>query len=157
MTGSTPGDAPSPATLQTRYSCRVEWGHCDPAGIVFYPVYFQWMDAATWAHLEAVGYGLQRLRAERRALPLVAANCDFTAPASQGEHCELVTRIVRFGTSSIRLEHQIQRTDGKRLATGTETRVWGRMTEGGMKAEPITQETRALFLRSGAEGDRGAG
>ena len=24
---------------------RVQWGDCDPAGIVFYPRYFEWFDA----------------------------------------------------------------------------------------------------------------
>ena len=26
---------------------RVQWGDCDPAGIVFYPRYFEWFDAGT--------------------------------------------------------------------------------------------------------------
>jgi len=26
---------------------RVQWGDCDPAGIVFYPRYFEWFDAST--------------------------------------------------------------------------------------------------------------
>ena len=26
---------------------RVQWGDCDPAGIVFYPRYFEWFDACT--------------------------------------------------------------------------------------------------------------
>ena len=27
----------------------IEWGDCDPAGIVFNPRYFEWFDAATAA------------------------------------------------------------------------------------------------------------
>ncbi|MGA7221735.1 MAG: acyl-CoA thioesterase, partial [Candidatus Acidiferrales bacterium] len=27
----------------------VEWGHCDPAGIVFYPQYLAWFDDCTTA------------------------------------------------------------------------------------------------------------
>ena len=26
---------------------RIEWGDCDPAGIVFFPNYSRWMDAAS--------------------------------------------------------------------------------------------------------------
>ena len=42
------------------FSCQVHWGDCDPAGIIFYPTYFRWMDAAAWALLESVGYDARR-------------------------------------------------------------------------------------------------
>ena len=28
--------------LINRRTIRIEWGDCDPAGIVFYPRYFEW-------------------------------------------------------------------------------------------------------------------
>lgn len=31
--------------LINRRTIRIEWGDCDPAGIVFYPRYFEWFDA----------------------------------------------------------------------------------------------------------------
>ena len=31
---------------------RIEWGDCDPAGIVYYPRYFAFFDASTSALLE---------------------------------------------------------------------------------------------------------
>ena len=34
------------------FPCQVHWGDCDPAGIIFYPTYFRWMDAATWAFMD---------------------------------------------------------------------------------------------------------
>ena len=33
----------------------IAWGDCDPAGIVFYPRYFAWFDAATAALFAAAG------------------------------------------------------------------------------------------------------
>src|SRR3954449_9774317 len=108
-----------------RYACRVEWGDCDPAGIIFYPTYFRWMDAATWAFVESVGYGPKRMREENLAMPLVSASCDFLAPAEQGDRCEVRSRILRFGGKSFALAHDIVRADGTALAKGGETRVWG--------------------------------
>ena len=32
---------------------RVEWAHCDPAGIIFNPHYYLWMDSGTHALLQA--------------------------------------------------------------------------------------------------------
>ena len=130
------------------FACRVHWGDCDPAGIIFYPTYFRWMDAATWAFMESVGYDAKRMRAEHLAMPLVAANCDFLAPAEQGDHCEVRSRILRFGGKSFALAHDIFRADGAALAKGGETRVWGRFSQGPgspMKGEQIPEPLKAMF------------
>lgn len=135
-------------SITARHACRVEWGDCDPAGIIFYPTYFRWMDAATWAFLESVGYDAKRMRAEHLAMPLVSAGCDFLFPAQQGDHCEVRSRIGRFGGKSFVVLHEIVRADGTALAKGTETRVWGRFSEGPgtpMKGEPISEALKAKF------------
>lgn len=128
-----------------RFQCEVQWGDCDPAGIIFYPTYFRWMDAATWAFLESVGYGPKRLRAESRAMPLLAAECQFLAPAGQGDRCEVRSRIERFGGKSFVVAHEVMRADGTLLARGSETRVWGKFVDGHgspLKGEPIPEELK---------------
>ena len=42
--------------LVNRRRVRIEWGDCDPAGIVFYPRYFAMFDASTHALFEAAGW-----------------------------------------------------------------------------------------------------
>lgn len=129
-------------------ACQVHWGDCDPAGIIFYPTYFRWMDAASWALMELVGYSAQRMRAEHIAMPLVSAECQFLAPAIHGDRCEVRSRITRFGGKSFAVAHDIVRTDGTALAKGGETRVWGRFAAGPgtpMKGETIPEELKALF------------
>ena len=42
----------------SRRRIRVDWGHCDPAGIVFYPNYFRWFDQCTSALFESAGLPL---------------------------------------------------------------------------------------------------
>src|SRR4051812_23891950 len=131
-----------------RYACRVEWGDCDPAGIIFYPTYFRWMDAAAWAFMDSVGYSAKRMRNEQLAMPLVSAQCDFLAPAEQGDRCEVRSRISRFGGKSFAITHEIVRLDGTALAKGGETRVWGRFANGPgtpMRGETISEEIKALF------------
>ena len=39
------------------------WGECDPAGIIFYPNYYRFMDEATWAMFAWAGYDPARMRA----------------------------------------------------------------------------------------------
>ena len=46
---------------------RVEFGHCDPAGIVWYPNFYEWFDAASHRLAERAGDGLHALRARLRA------------------------------------------------------------------------------------------
>jgi YbgC/YbaW family acyl-CoA thioester hydrolase len=131
-----------------RFACQVQWGDCDPAGIIFYPTYFRWMDAATWAFMDSVGYNAKRMRAEHLAMPLVSAQCDFVAPAEQGDRCEVRSRISRFGGKSFAVVHEIVRSDGTALANGAETRVWGRFMSGPgtpMRGETISEEIKALF------------
>ena len=130
------------------FPSQVHWGDCDPAGIIFYPTYFRWMDAATWAFVGTVGYGPKRMRAEHRAMPLVSAECQFLAPAEHGDRCEVRSRIARFGGKSFIVAHEVVRVDGTALAKGTETRVWGRYIGGPgtpMKGETILEVIKALF------------
>ena len=135
-------------SIESRFACQVQWGDCDPAGIIFYPTYFRWMDAATWTFFESVGYHAKRMRAEHLALPLVAADCRFLAPAEQADRCEVRSRIERFGGKSFTVVHDIVRADGTPLAKGAETRVWGRYAAGPgtpLKGEAIPESLKALF------------
>jgi 4-hydroxybenzoyl-CoA thioesterase len=131
-----------------RFACQVHWGDCDPAGIIFYPTYFRWMDSATWAYFEDVGYDAKRMRAENLAMPLVSAQSEFLSPAMQGDRCEVRSRISRFGGKSFVITHDVVRADGTALAKGAETRVWGRFAAGPgtpMKGETIPDALKALF------------
>ena len=131
-----------------RFPCQVQWGDCDPAGIIFYPTYFRWMDAASWALFESVGYGPKWMRQEHMAMPLVSAECQFLAPAVHGDRCEVRSRIARFGGKSFVVEHDIVRSDDVALAKAKETRVWGRYVDGPgtpMKGQTISDEVKARF------------
>jgi 4-hydroxybenzoyl-CoA thioesterase len=131
-----------------RFACQVHWGDCDPAGIIFYPTYFRWMDAATWAFMDSVGYSAKRMRSEQLAMPLVSADCQFLAPAQQGDRCHVLSRIARFGGASFVVAHEVAGDNGTLFAKGSETRVWGRFTSGPgspLKGERIPESVKALF------------
>ncbi len=130
------------------FACQVHWGDCDPAGMIFYPTYFRWVDAASWALFETAGYGPQWMKREHIAMPLVCAQCEFLAPAVQGDRCEVRSRIARFGGKSFTVEHDIVRSDGTPVAKAQETRVWGRYVGGPgtpLKGETIPEEVKARF------------
>ena len=130
------------------FSVQLQWGDCDPAGIIFYPTYFRWFDAATWNMFAQAGYSAKRMRAEHRAMPLVAADCKFKHPAEQQDRAEVRSRILRWGGKSFVVGHDVVREDGILLAQGSETRVWGRYVEGPgtpLKGEEIDAALKALF------------
>lgn len=84
-------------------------------------------------------------------MPLVSAECQFLAPAGQGDRCEVRSRITRFGAKSFVVSHEVMRADGTLMARGNETRVWGRFVDGHgsqMKGEPIPEELKARFRAS---------
>jgi YbgC/YbaW family acyl-CoA thioester hydrolase len=135
-------------SIVARFACQVHWGDCDPAGIIFYPTYFKWMDSATWAFFAQVGYDPKRMKAEHLAMPLVAAQSEFLVPAEQGDRCEVVSRIARFGGKSFVVAHEVVRSDATVMARGQETRVWGRFANGPgtpLKGEAISEALKALF------------
>ncbi len=132
------------------FPVQLQWGECDPAGIIFYPTYFRWFDAATWNMFAQAGYHAKRMRAEHLAMPLVAADCQFRHPAEPQDRAEVRSRILRWGGKSFVVGHDVVREDGTLLAQGSETRVWGRYVEGPgspLKGEPIGEELKALFVK----------
>ncbi|HEX5094296.1 MAG TPA: acyl-CoA thioesterase [Burkholderiales bacterium] len=130
------------------FPAQVQWGDCDPAGIIFYPTYFRWMDAACWSMFAGVGYDAKRMRAEHLAMPLVSADCQFLYPAEQGDRCEVRSRILTFGGKSFLVGHEIWREDGMTLARGSEKRVWGKFENGPgtrMRGLEIPESLKARF------------
>lgn len=108
---------------------RVEWAHCDPAGIIFNPHYYIWMDAGTHAMINAAGFDLTgKLREDKlfRGFPLVASNMAFKRPLYFGDIALLSSRVEKFGNTSFVVSHEFrQGDDSSPVAIGNEVRVWG--------------------------------
>lgn len=125
------------------------WGECDPAGIIFYPNYYRWMDEATWALFAAAGYPAERMRAEHFSLPLVDSRCEFLSSPLFGDEIEIRSQVSKWGGSSFSLSHEFAiARDGRLLARGSESRVWCRYQAGPgspLKSVPIPNEVRAAL------------
>lgn len=128
---------------------KIEWAHCDPAGIVFNPRFFEFFDTATWALFEAaLGVKPQQMAEtfEILGIPLVDARANFTIPAKFGDTVEMHSFIGEFKRSSFDIRHQIF-VDGKLGIDGTETRVWAMLDPetGKLKTKPIPEAVMAKF------------
>ena len=108
---------------------RVEWAHCDPAGIIFNPHYYIWMDSGTHALITAAGFDLFAAAARDplfRGCPLVASNMEFRRPLYLGDVTLCSSRVEKFGNTSFVVVHEFRQGDiDTPVATGKEVRVWG--------------------------------
>jgi 4-hydroxybenzoyl-CoA thioesterase len=108
-----------------RRTVKIEWGDCDPAGIVFYPRYFAMFDASTHALFEAAGWSKQQMIREFDIVgcPMVDTRARFLIPSSFGDEIVTESGIVKFRNSSFDIEHKTFK--GESLAIEAwETRVW---------------------------------
>jgi 4-hydroxybenzoyl-CoA thioesterase len=123
---------------------RIEWGDCDPAGIVYYPRYFAMFDACTSALIERA-LGMTKhdyLRAyEFAGHPLVNARSRFIIPTRFGDDVTIESTVTEFRRSSFDISHRLHK-NGALAVEGFETRVWvqGDATNGTMKSAPIPQD-----------------
>ena len=112
-------------SLTYRRQMVIEWGHCDPAGIVFNSRFFEFFDSNTWFLLES-GLGVKADEIKNKLgiiFPLVGAQATFHKPAKFNDPIEVSSRVSEFRRSSFTVEHKI--TVGGELAVeGSETRVW---------------------------------
>lgn len=136
--------------LSNRRIIIVEWGHCDPAGIVFYPRYFEYFDASTAMLFAEAGLGKARLREKHNILgfPMVDTHAQFKLPSRYGDEVTIETVVTRVGNSSFDIHHTLLTADGHTGIECTETRVWVREEQGRLVPTPLPPEI-ATLLSSG--------
>ena len=134
----------TPLTIQ--HEITVEWGDCDPAGIVYYPAYFRWSDQATARLFLAAGLVRDNLSSGQwtEGPPLVKAECSFKRPSQPNEKLVVESHVSRFGNSSFTISHVFRDATGEIAAEGTETRIWARKDGDAraLKAVPIPDKVR---------------
>lgn len=120
----------------------IEWGHCDPAGIVFNSRFFEFFDRSAWLMCEALlGVPPHRLSTtfDIVGIPLVDAQANFIAPAKYGDLATMESRIVAVRRSSFHIEHKLF-IDGVLSVEGIEKRVWAARHP----ADPLRMKARAI-------------
>lgn len=129
----------------------VRFGHCDPAGIVFYPRYFEMLNALIedW-HTQGLGVDYAQLLGPRRVgLPTVRLDTEFQRISRMGDVLRQTIAIEKLGRSSLALRVVFEGRDGPRVrfaqvlvCTSLETH----------KSQPFPDDLRAALER--AVGDK---
>ena len=133
----------------TRHT-RIEWGDCDPAGIVYFPRYFALFDSCTTA-LFSQALGMSKYQFIRHyqfdGYPMVDTRARFLKPARYGDDVVIETKVTEFRRSSFDVQHRL--TLGGELAVECfDTRVWAEKHPDDpekIRAKPIPQEVIAKF------------
>ena len=88
-------------TFVFRWQMTVEFGHCDPAGMVSPKRLFEYFDTGTWSLFEAaLGVKRQDFIATFGILPLVDVRLDCRKTVRFGDAIEIASRIAEFRRSS---------------------------------------------------------
>jgi 4-hydroxybenzoyl-CoA thioesterase len=135
--------------FKNRRKIEITWGDCDPAGIVYFPRYFEMFDACTGALFEKAGLPKREMLKKYRivGIPLVDTRAKFIAPATFGDTVEVESRIADWGNSSFSVEHKIFKGEAL-IAEGFEKRVWTvrpAEEDGTLKSQPIPAEVKQRF------------
>ncbi len=123
----------------------IQFGDCDPAGIVYYPNYFRFCDNATAALISAaLGMHKRAWLAEfgSTGIPMVDTGAKFLKPNRYGDRIEIRSEITELGRASFSVTHTIMR-DGEVTVEAFEKRVWTVSdNEGGITSAPLPEKVR---------------
>lgn len=135
--------------LVNRRNQFIEWGDCDPAGIVYYPRYFVFFDNATVALFAAAGLPKHEMVKEFDMVgyPMVDTRARFHVPSRWGDTIVIESRIAEWRKSSFDIEHKVLKGETQAIEAW-ETRVWvGRHPDDPerIKSQPIPEAVKARF------------
>ena len=138
------------ANFVSQRAFTIEWGLCDPAGIVFNSRYFELFDEGTWVLFETV-LAVPRTKLfatfNIMGIPLVDARARFLVPVKFGDAVVMTSEVAEFRRSSFDAQHRLLKA-GQLAVDCLETRVWTfRDADGRMKGVPIPEEIRAKFVQ----------
>ena len=134
-------------TFTNTRQVRIAWGDCDPAGIIYYPRYFEIFDASTAMLFEAA-LKITKFQMFKTfdfaGWPLVRTHARFIKPTRFGDDVIVESKIT-FGRSSFEIEHRIT-LNGETYVECAEKRVWTvRNAEGQLKSHPVPQAVLERF------------
>ena len=129
-----------PAGAFTR-SVTICFSHCDAAGIVYFPHYFDMFNGVIedWYKAELKHDYAELVMGRRFGFPFVHIECDFKIPSMMGEVIDLTLLVERIGRSSLSIAIVCHRDGLLRLRARMVTVVMSLETR---KPVPMPEELR---------------
>ena len=135
--------------MQHEQTFDISFGDCDPAGIVFYPNAFRWMDGTFHALLRRFG-GHAALCQSLGAvgLGLVDASAKFLSPMRDGDRLILRASLSEWSRRSFTVDYE-GHCGGTRAFTGREVRCLFKPGERGITAGDLAPLRQRLEEHDG--------
>jgi 4-hydroxybenzoyl-CoA thioesterase len=133
----------------TTHTVDVQFGDCDPAGIVFFPNFSRWMDAASLSFFMQCGVPPWRVLEKTRGLvgtPLLEIHTKFIKSVTYGETITVHTQVEEWREKVFVQHHRVTRGD-ELICEGRETRVFVKRDaedRDRLRAIPVPDDIRAL-------------
>jgi len=138
--------------LTNKRTVLVEFGHCDPSGLVYNPNYFIWFDVSVHALLAHGGLGLKTMIAEYGVdgIPVVENKTRFLAPARWGDELLIETSVANLRRCAFDIQHRVFNA-GVMSVECTETRVCTAVDpqQGRIRARALPEKLVELFTERG--------
>ncbi len=119
---------------------QIEFNHCDPAGIVFYPRYFEMTNSVVENFFnDVVGRSFASMHRDAdNGVPTVSLAAEFVKPSRLGDKVVFSLEITKLGRSSAQVKIEAHMGEELRMRVNL-TLVW----IAAMKAAAWPQEMRA--------------
>jgi 4-hydroxybenzoyl-CoA thioesterase len=129
---------------------QIEFNHCDPAGIVFYPRYFEMVNSVVENFFaDVVGRSFAQMHnGAANGVPTVAIETSFQRPSRLGDKVLFSLKVEKIGGSSLQMLIEGRGPDGLRLTVritvawidGTRAAPWPREMRAALEAYRETQD-----------------
>lgn len=107
----------------------MEWGECDPAGIVFYPNIYRWFDTGSHRMMTAHGFGQAEMisRYGIVGFPLIETNAKFKKPMIWDEQVAVHSCVEKYSHKTFTVRHKVYSVGNSEMlcVDGYEIRIWG--------------------------------
>lgn len=133
----------------TLHNVTVQFGDCDPGGIVFFPNYCRWMDAASLMFFMQCGVKPWRILENERGIvgtPLLEINTKFHKTSTYGDALTVHTHVEEWRRAAFIQVHRVMRGDDL-VCEGREVRAFVRRDEHEherLRAIPVPEDIQAL-------------
>ena len=133
----------------TTYRVDVTFGDCDPAGIVFFPNFSRWMDAASLNFFMDCGLPPWRELVKTRGIvgtPLLEIHTKFIQAVTYGETITIATWIEEWRDKVFVQMHRVTRGDDL-ICEGREVRAFVRRDADNpdrLRAIPVPDDIKAM-------------
>jgi 4-hydroxybenzoyl-CoA thioesterase len=133
----------------TTHRVDVQFGDCDPAGIVFFPNFMRWMDAASLSFFMQCGLPPWRELVKTHGIvgtPLLEINTRFIQAVTYGESIDITTSVEEWRAKVFVQLHRVMRGD-ELVCEGREIRAFVRRDADNpdrLRAMPVPEDVQTL-------------